>query len=86
MKKSQKWLLTVAATAIVVSNESMFARGRWRTRAISGGFRNPASRCRSPTRSRLRPLDANGDVGVSTDVLRTVRRTGHFGWVMSNQH
>jgi hypothetical protein len=63
---------------------------RWRSknhaRAISGGFRNPASRCRSPTRSRLRPLDANGDIGVSTDVLPAVRGTGHFGWVTSNQH
>jgi hypothetical protein len=84
--------LTVAAAAIaiVVSSESMFARGGDAAKimpgAISGGFRNPASRCRNPTRSHLRPLDANGDIGVSTEVLLTVRGTGHFGRVMNNRH
>jgi len=38
MKKSQKWLLTVAAAAIaiVVSNESMFARGGGAAKIMPG--------------------------------------------------
>jgi hypothetical protein len=91
MKKSLKLFLTMAAATIVivVSSEPMFARGgdaaiSSTPRAISGGFRNPGSRCHNPTRSRLRPIDANGDIGASTDVLLALARRPYGDGVMSN--
>ena len=39
-------------------------------RTIALSSRNPGSRCHNPTCGRL-PIDANGGIGVSTEVLLT---------------
>ena len=77
MKKSLKFFLTVAAETIVfvISSEPMFARGGGAANIMnSPGLSAAASGIQAAGVTTRRaavcdPIDANGDVSVSTEVL-----------------
>ena len=59
---------------------------RWRSKNHARGYQRRLQESSQQMSQHDAQPPAAPSTRVSTDVLLTVRGTGHFGWVMSNQH